>query len=347
MNTKVNHPQIDNESSSQIDIELDTLSEDLISTDAVENQTEQSTDDSLLKSGDVTQSLLGRAQFEQDNENLEEDIDAADIPHEEYSNDDSTTADFDMEIREPFSPPLAEASDDVLDFQDSSIDGGRGSEGHAQAETPMAAPAQYGQQEGGGSSYHDVFGVGTLGNALFGSLPNFKKTPQKIREKAAQSYQKQQNKLDQLIFNAKNRGADISGSHVGKIQQGYIDQNVIPPEDAMKSAFSIDRDCQKSWVGLQKDLEKIEEMSVGLQKSSIQAGFDHETSAVEIEKKIAEFHHNLSTDLEGITDEKGNKFTDRIAESTKRVQDILKKILESLASLVGINKEQSASQVAQ
>ena len=347
MNTKVKQSQPESKSSSQINIELDTLSDESISTDEVENKTQQSTDNSLSNSGDFSQSLLGRAQQEQDDD-LEEDLNASDIPHEEYLNDERGPSDFDTDITEPFSPPLVESDDDILDFQENSIDGRGGSGGHSQGDTTMAEqPLPEQQQGGGGSAYHDVFGVGTLGASLFGSLPNFKKTPEQIREKATQSYQKQQNKLDQLIFNAKNRGADISGSHVGKIQQGYIEQDIVPPEDAMKSAFSMDRDCQKSWVGLQKDLEKIEQMSVGLQKTSIQAGFDHESSAAEIEEKIADFHQELSTDLQGITDDKGNKFTDRIAESTKRVQDILKKILESLASLVGINKEQSASQVAQ
>lgn len=293
----------------------------------------------------VQASLLGRAHLEQVDLEAALSEDQIDVLDEHLVDEEDLEESGSPNI-EPFTPPLAEANDDEINF-------GREAENSYHldpasppiAQSPSNAEQPWGQdQQADSTGYHDVFGVGSLGSALFGNLPSFKKTPEKIREKAADNYQKQQKKLDELIFNAKNKGAEIGASHVGKVQQGYLEQGVAPPVEAMQSAFSLDKDSQRSWMGMQKDLDKIEELSTRMQKTSVQAGFDHESSAQDIESKIMDFHQELSSNLEGITDEKGNSLAERISESTRRVQEILKKILESLASLVGMDGSKGQSQ---
>lgn len=302
----------------------------------------------------VQGSLLGRAQKEQ----FEVEAALSDDEIDQIGLDISSNEDLEEEEQsklEPFTPPLSDDNGDEKNFGQGYEDSNH-YEAAGSTDTgvmtklqpqPYNVPEEVltNDQQTGGAGYHDVFGIGSLGATLFGNLPSFKKKPEQIREKAAENYQKQQKKLDELIFNAKNKGADIGASHVGKVQQGYLEQGVTPPVEAMQSAFALDKESQRSWSGMQNDLEKIEELSTRMQKTSVQAGFDHESSAQDIESKIVEFHQELSNDLEGITDEKGNSLTDRIAESTKRVQEILKKILESLASLVGMNSSKGQAQL--
>ncbi len=316
---------------------------------------ESGTGEKPVEESPIQGSLLGRAQIEQVDMEAALSDDEVDLMNGHIESDDELEEEEKPKL-EPFTPPLADDNSNEIDF-------GQGFEDsvHHEADDntdtgvmtklqPQQSniPEEYlsNDQQAGGSGYHDVFGMGSLGASLFGNLPSFKKKPEQIREKAAENYQKQQKKLDELIFNAKNKGADISASHVGKLQQGFIEQGVTPPVEAMQSAFALDKESQRSWSGMQKDLEKIEELSTRMQKTSVQAGFDHESSAQDIESRITEFHQELSEDLEGITDEKGNSLTDRIAESTRRVQEILKKILESLASLVGIDASKGQSQAA-
>lgn len=296
-------------------------------------------------------SLLSRAKSEHDEITLDEEA-VAIVSRQPGVEDEpeplentAVTESPDNGIR-PFSPPLSEPDsplqeeiEALSDFDDYSGAGERGGEagggnaGGNESSQQQAPQVQMEQlQSGGGTSYADIMGLGSMVGAI-AAFAARNKSPEAIQAKAAASYQKQQQKLDQIIFNAKNHAFDLKSSHVGLTQKGYLDQGIEPPADAMASAYVLDKGAQKSWAGMQAQMTAMEGVVTGMQKSAAQAGFGPDSTHADISDKVNGFADAMEDNLAGMTDEKGNKLSELIRQSSNRMTEILKQIMESIKGL--------------
>ncbi len=310
-----------------------SLPEDVVATNEKEVET-------LPEQPSIHVSLLAVAQLEHAESSLDDDEAAFVAEHSLREGDeDEELEEEDETLRgpQPFSPPLIHsesAIDDndmagLEDLHELDVDGRGGSSGSEIEARGEQVPAEM-PQGGSGSS---LLSLGGFGRGFFDVVAKCRRSPEAIREKAAANYQHQMQKLDEMMVRAKDHGKDIQSSHVGLTQKGYLEQGVAPPAEAMKSAFDLDKSAQMSWGSIQENMADMESIVSRMQKNAIKAGFDSDSTLADITERIDTFTESMSSQLEGMTDSKGNLFSDRFRESQKRMIEMLKKLLESLKSL--------------